>query len=253
MFQVARKTGDGMKVAIVSGAGSGLGRALCRQLAARGDMVVGIGRREQALHETGEGLPEGRYRAVAGDVADPAAMAAIVERVVAEHGRVDALVANAAVYPRRSIEASDPLDWMGVLHINVGGVFNLARAVLPAMKSAAHGRIVVVGSFAHVAPIADSSAYSASKAATSALTRSIAAEVGPDYPDILVNEWVPGSLRTEMGVPDGIPPEVAARWGLDLIDASAGGATGRVYNGRDLVEPPQSLKRRVLNRLRLRR
>lgn len=237
------------RIIVITGASAGLGRALAREAAGRGDTVIAVGRNQQGLQETGRGLPSARYHAEVVDVADFAAVESLLARVLQEHGRVDALIANAAVYPRLSLVEQTTADWMQVLAINVGGVVASVRAVLPAMMAVAHGRIIVVGSFADGAPIANSSAYSASKGALHSLVRAIEAELAGDFPDILVNEWVPGGLRTDMGTPDGIDPDVAARWGIDLLDLRAGGPSGRIFDRDRLVDPPQSFKRRLLRRL----
>ena len=75
--------------------------------------------------------------------------------------------------------------------------------------------------------------------------------MGSDYPDLLVNEWVPGGLATRMGVADGHKPEDAARWGLALLDLPPGGPTGQIFNEDRMEEPVLGLKQRVLRKLRL--
>lgn len=240
------------RIVIVTGAGGGLGRALVRAVARRGDLAVAFGRDASRLAETGTGLDDSSFMPVIVDAADFDGIGSAVEQVVAVHGQIDALFANAATYPRVSLLKQPPEEWMDVLRLNVGGVAAACRAVLPAMMRRASGRILIVGSFADIAPIPDSSAYSASKGALHALSKAIAIEVGSDYPDILVNEWVPGSLRTGMGIPTGIDPDVAAGWGVALLDQPPGGPTGRIFDRNWLVEPPRSLKQRVLAKVGLR-
>jgi NAD(P)-dependent dehydrogenase (short-subunit alcohol dehydrogenase family) len=237
------------RIVIVTGAGAGLGRALVREAAKRGDIAVGFGRDAAALTETGAATEAVRYHAETVDVSDFAALDAAVKRVIDRYGRIDALFCNAAVYPRISLVDQDPRDWMEVLAINVGGAMASIRATLPTMMAEAKGRIVVVGSFADRVPIPESSAYSASKAALHPLVKAVVAELAGDFPDILVNEWVPGALNTKMGVPEGYDPAEAACWGIDLLDLPAGGPSGRIFERNELVEPPQSLKRRLLRKL----
>lgn len=241
------------RIVIITGAGAGLGRALAREAAARGDIAIAFGRDQGRLAETGTGLYPARYFREIVDVADFPSVEAAVQRVLARYGRIDALFANAAVYPRMSLLEQEPADWMQVLAVNVGGVMASVRAVLPAMMAEAKGRIVAVGSFADLAPIPGSSAYCASKGALHSLVKAFAVELAGDFPDILINEWVPGALRTSMGIPEGHEPAEAARWGMDLIDLPAGGPTGRLFDRNRLVEPPRSLKRRIVNKLLLRR
>lgn len=240
------------KIIVVTGAGDGLGQALAREAVSRGNIAIGIGRNAQSLAQTGEGLPSGRYEHEVADVADWAQVESAIGRVLARHGRIDALFANAAIYPRAALLEQDPADWMHTIAVNVGGVLHACRAVLPGMMDRASGRIVAVGSFADIAPIADSSAYSASKGALHALVKAMATEISCDFPDILINEWVPGALRTGMGTASGIEPAQAARWGLDIIATPAGGPTGRIYQRDQLQVPPRSLKRRIFDRLLMR-
>lgn len=240
------------QVIAITGAGDGLGRALAREAAARGNIVLGIGRTEATLVETGAGLPEGRYSHAVADVADWAQVEKAISGAIARHGRIDILFANAAVYPRAGLLDQDPQDWMHTLAINVGGVFNACRAVLPGMMARTSGRILVVGSFADIAPIPEASAYSVSKGALHPLVKSMAAEISCDFPDILINEWVPGAMQTGMGIPDGLEPAVAARWGLDIAATGPGGPTGQIYNGNQLVQAPRSFKRRLLDKLLMR-
>lgn len=239
------------RVVIVTGAGAGLGRALARGLAAQGDRVVAIGRDAAALAETGRPLAPDRFVGLVADVGEHEALIAAIRQVIARERRIDGLFANAAIY-RRGLVGEQPLaDFMQTLAINVGGVAAAIQAVLPAMMDRAQGRIVVVGSFADRGAEADSAGYAASKGALHALTRAVAAEVGADYPNVLVNEWVPGSLATRMGIAEGHPPERAAAWGLKLLDLPPGGPTGQIFVEDRMEEPPLGLKRRLLRKLHL--
>lgn len=237
------------RIVLITGAGAGLGRALVREAGMRGDIAVGLSRDPVSLAETGRELPPGKFEAETVDVSDFQKVDDIVARILGRHGRIDALFCNAAVYPRLPLLDESPDDWMKTLAINVGGVMASMRAVLPSMMAEAKGRVVVVGSFADRAPIPNSSAYSASKGALHALVKAAVAELAGDFPDILINEWVPGALQTKMGIPEGHDPSVAARWGMDLLDLPPGGPSGRIYDCNQIVEPPQSFKRRVLRKI----
>lgn len=239
------------RVIIITGAGAGLGRALAHGALAAGDRVVAIGRDAGTLDETGKGADPRRYLPRIVDVADFTTLEGTIASAIAELGRVDGLFANAAIYPRAYL-VDQPVDvLMHVLAVNVGGVAAACRAVLPTMMRQARGRIITVGSYADKGPLPDSSAYSASKGALHALTKGIAAEVGTDYPDILVNEWVPGSLATRMGIADGMPPEVAARRGIELLDLPAGGPSGEIMWHEGMEMPPLPLKQKILRKLGL--
>lgn len=237
------------RTVVITGASGGLGRALAQEAAQRGDVPIGFARDEAGLAVTQCSISTGRFEGEIVDVSEFAKVSDAVSRVIERHGRVDALICNAAVYPRLSLLEQSPDDWMQVLAINVGGVMACIRAVLPSMMAEAKGRIIVVGSFADMSPLPKSSAYSASKGALHSLVKATVAELAGDFPDILVNEWIPGALRTQMGIPEGIDPAEAARWGIDLLNLPPGGPTGRVFERNLLVEPPQSFKRRVLRKL----
>lgn len=239
------------RIVIVTGAGGGLGRALVRAVARRGHLAIAFGRDADRLQETGAGLTAGQCEPYIVNAADLDAVTHAVATIADRHGRIDGLFANAACYPRLSLLDQTPTAWMNVLQLNVGGVMAACRAALPIMMRTGHGRVITVGSFADIAPIADSSAYAASKGALHALTRAMACDIGSDYPDILINEWVPGALNTQMGVPHGIDVDLAAQWGAALLDLEPGGPTGRMFEGDHLVEPTRSLKQRVLGKIGL--
>jgi len=239
------------KIILVTGAGAGLGRALVRAAAARGDTAIAVGRSAAALAETAAGIDPARIRTAVGDVRDGARLREIADDAERRHGAIDAAFANAAIYPRGHVQDADDASAADAFQVNVGGAANTIAAVLPGMMRRARGRIILLGSFAQLDPLPDSWAYSASKAAVSVLMRATAREVHGDYPGILVNEWVPGSLATDMGVPEGHDPAKAALWGLSIVDLPDGGPSGRVFNEDRLVEPPLSFKRKILRKLRL--
>lgn len=239
------------RVVAITGAGTGLGRALARQAVRDGDKVIAIGRNEAALVETGAGLDPALYGHKLADMADFAAVERVICEIAAEHGRIDGLFANAAVYPRVAVLDQPSQDFLDVLAVNVGGVVAACRAALLPMIATGHGRILIVGSFADHDPIPESAAYAASKGALHALTRALAAEIGPEHHDILINEWVPGALNTAMGIAEGFDPADAARWGLKLLDLPRGGPNGKLFNQGKLQEPALSLKQRIRRKIGL--
>lgn len=243
--------GQPARVVLVTGAGAGLGRSLARALAARGDIAVAVGRSPEGLEQTAAGADRSRLLTAVADVRDAAALARVADDALARFGRIDGLFANAAVHPRGRIHEQDPAEALDVLAINVLGASNAIRAVLPAMMRKAHGRVIVVGSFADLDPLPEAWAYSASKGALHAVAKAAAAEVRGDFPDILVNEWVPGVLRTRMGLAEGIDPDVAAGWGLKWLDLPPGGPSGRLFSRDAIVEPAVSFRRRLLRRFGL--
>ncbi len=232
-------------IAVITGAGSGLGRALAVELA-RKMPVVGFGRRLDAVQETAT-LAD-NFTPMQVDVADSQA----VDAAFAKIGPVSLLINNAAVYPRRDFLQETGDSFAHTMQINLGGMVNCNLAALKSMAETGEGRILNVASFADIAPLPASSAYSVSKGAGRILTRALVADLGDRFPDIVITDWLPGMLATGMGIADGLPPETAAKWGAKLAlwhDPSLNGVTFEM--DRELL-PPQSLKRRLKNKLLLR-
>lgn len=236
-------------IAIVTGAGGGLGRALAVELMARGMAVAGIGRDGAALAQTA-GQGGGRFVALVADVADPAAVEAAFARLDAEGLVPRILINNAAVYDHADFLTAPPAYLDHAMAVNFGGTVTCTRAALQRMVQAGgRGRIVNVATFADLAPLPGSMAYSVSKGAARIFTRALVADIGDRLPDIVVNDWIPGALATRMGIADGIAPETAARWGAALAlwhDRSLQGAT--FERDREVIAP-RSLKRRIKDRL----
>ena len=179
------------RVALVTGAGSGIGAEIARELAASGAQVVATDRRPDRI------TPTAGMTGRALDVTDRAAYAGLVDEVVAEHGRVDILVGNAGVVmaPRPLAECGDD-EWDRVMGVNAKGVFNGLACVLPHMIGRGSGVVLNVGSVTAVKQVAGLGAYGASKVAVTALTRTAALEAGPH--GVRVNELQPGATLTPM-------------------------------------------------------
>jgi NAD(P)-dependent dehydrogenase (short-subunit alcohol dehydrogenase family) len=189
-------------VAIVTGAGSGIGRAVTRGFLHAGYRVALAGRREDALRETVADLPdasEGRVLVVPTDVTDPAAVRYLFERVNGEWGRIDVLFNNAGLFG-----APTPLDefaidqWNAVVETNLTGSFLCAQFAFRAMKSQAPrgGRIINNGSISAQVPRPNAIAYTASKHAITGLTKAIALE-GRAF-DIACGQIDIGNAATEL-------------------------------------------------------
>jgi NAD(P)-dependent dehydrogenase (short-subunit alcohol dehydrogenase family) len=201
-------SGSRRRVAIVTGAGGGIGRATAQVLAGRGLHVVVADVADAAAAATVELVVDagGSAEAVHLDVGDASSVSAVVDAVAARHGRLDVLINNAAVL---GVEA--PVDeigtdaWQRTLRINLTGAFLCARSVVPHLKRGGGGRIVNVASRAWLGA-ADLVAYSVSKGGLISLTRSLAIELGP-Y-GITVNTVSPTAVATPMHL--GLPPEERA-------------------------------------------
>ncbi|MFC3135905.1 SDR family NAD(P)-dependent oxidoreductase [Microbaculum marinum] len=197
------------RVAIVTGAGRGIGRAVAQTFATEGAAVVAGARSSsdlEALVEeiTGRGA---RAIAVAGDIGDPATSERLVRAAVETFGGCDVLANLAAIGgPVGNVEELDPDDWNQTFRINVTGTFLACRAVLPEMKRRGGGRIVNVASGLAERVQPGQSAYSATKAAVVQFSRVLAEEARDA--GINVNAVHPGIVRTKM-VADllSLPPE----------------------------------------------
>ncbi|HEX6618322.1 MAG TPA: SDR family oxidoreductase [Solirubrobacteraceae bacterium] len=192
---------DHDRVAVVTGAGSGLGREVTRVLLGAGYRVALAGRREEALRETlaGADAAPDRVIVVPTDVADREAVAALFARVRDELGRVDVLFNNAGVFGRTApIEDIAFEDWQGVVATNLSGAFACAQEAYRAMKdqSPRGGRIINNGSISAHVPRPFAVGYTATKHAMTGLTKQIALE-GRAH-DIACGQIDIGNAATEM-------------------------------------------------------
>jgi NAD(P)-dependent dehydrogenase (short-subunit alcohol dehydrogenase family) len=238
--------------AVVTGAGTGLGRALAIELARQGVQVAGFGRRAELLAETSK-LAGPRFTPVRLDVGDPDAVKAGMDVVSRALGSVSLLINNAAVYPRLDFLDETPESFMQSVAINLGGVAACSHAALGQMVEKGYGRILNVSTFADLAPIPASSAYSVSKGAARILTRALVADICDRFPDIVINDWMPGSLATDMGIAEGLDPALAARWGVSLALWHDRSLTGTVWERDTEQLPMRSLKGRVKDALLMRK
>jgi len=165
-----------MAVAVVTGAGSGVGRAAARTLLAAGFQVALAGRREDALIETGEGFPENAL-VVPADVSREDSVVALFETVVARFGRVDVLFNNAGMNVRATpLEDFSLSAWEKVVGVNLTGAFLCAREAFKVMKTHGGGRIINNGSISASVPRPHAVAYNATKHAMTGLTKSLSLE-----------------------------------------------------------------------------
>jgi 2-hydroxycyclohexanecarboxyl-CoA dehydrogenase len=182
------------KIAIVTGAGQGIGRAIAGKFAAEGATVVVTDLDEATARETAGGLP-GAVAMVA-DVTDRAGVAAMAGQVVEQFGRIDILVNNAGWDKASPFVDSDPADWDRAIAVNLYGVLHTARAVLPVMASQGHGAVVNLGSDAGRVGSSGEAVYSAAKGGVIAFTKSLAREMARHQ--IRVNCVCPGPTDTAL-------------------------------------------------------
>lgn len=192
------------RVAVVTGASGGLGRAICRGLAAAGATVVGVDLKAAADTAADTRAAGGEWLGIVADVTSPEDTHDVADRVVATYGRCDILVNNAGV---ADICGWDELSyelWQQVLRVNLDGQFLMAKALVPAMREHGYGRIVNISSTSVAMPVDNFIAYRVSKMGVIGLTRALAS-LGAD--GITANAVSPSLTPT--GMTDGrVPDEV---------------------------------------------
>lgn len=188
------------RVAIVTGASSGIGRATALRFAKEGAAVLALARRGDRLEELAQSNP--RIEGVVCDVCDHDALAKCVDHAVSRHGAVDLLVNNAGFsYYERHAESSLE-HWRKTQAVNIEAMYVLAKLVVPHMIERRYGRIVNVSSTQSIASEAIVGAYAASKGAINAWSRALAVDLAEH--GILVNVVAPGCTHTEMSIIDGV-------------------------------------------------
>jgi NAD(P)-dependent dehydrogenase (short-subunit alcohol dehydrogenase family) len=257
------------KVALVTGAGKGLGRVFAQSLATAGATVVLSGRSAGDLIETarlieGEG---GKAFAVPFDVASRDGVEKSVADIERAHGRIDILVNNAGLWgPIDNLWQADPEAWWRTMEVHIGGAFNCSRSVLPGMIARGAGRIINIVSHAGVHRWPTCSAYSVSKAAVVKLTENLGVELSRTgvsvfayHPGLLTiglgeqasdMQAAPGSaadraaawIRSEFAAGRAVTPERAAEVLVALASGQADGLSGRYLTVDDELAALESRK-----------
>jgi NAD(P)-dependent dehydrogenase (short-subunit alcohol dehydrogenase family) len=184
----------GMEAVVVTGAASGLGEALAREVVRSGGRVGLIDRRADALHALAEELGDGAVARVA-DVAQGEALTRAMDELDRELGALTAVVNNAGVGNLKRLVDHTDAEFDLLVRVNLNGVFNGIRAAVPLLRARGGGSIVNLASASGVRPTWGEGPYSAAKAAVIALTMTAALEEGPD---IRVNCVSPGFVRTPL-------------------------------------------------------
>lgn len=240
------------KVALVTGAGRGIGRAIALAYAREGARLALAARTLPEVQATAADARALGAEALAlrADVSDWGDVQAMVAATLAEFGRIDTLVNNAAVQtPIGPLWENDPPAWMRAIDVNLGGVFLCCHAVLPAMIGQGEGKIINLSGGGATAPRPYFSAYAASKAAIVRLTETLAHEVRGH--GIQVNAIAPGAIATDMTnevlaagaaageaaraeaartKAAGTAPEAAAGLAVFLASAESGRLSGRLIS-----------------------
>jgi len=231
------------RVAIVTGGNGGIGLGMARGLADAGAAVAVVGRNEAKSKAAVEDLAKRGVRAiaVATDVTDKAAVAAMVARVIGELGRIDILVNNAGMSIRKPPHELELDEWSKVIDTNLTSAFLCSKAAYPALKTSGHGKIINIGSMMSIFGASFAAAYAASKGGIVQYTRACANAWAPD--NIQVNAILPGWIDTDLtkgarqqvtGLHERVLARTpAARWGA--IDDFAGIAVFLASPASDFV------------------
>jgi 2-dehydro-3-deoxy-L-rhamnonate dehydrogenase (NAD+) len=194
------------RTAIVTGAATGIGQAISIRLAAAGATIAVVDLNLPGAQQSAAALPNGAF-ALQADVADAASVGQAVDKVLQQTGQIDILVNNAGIAgPAAYIWDQTDEDWQRNIAINLTGVFNFCRAVIPHMRKRAYGRIVNVASIAGKEGNPRMTPYSATKAGVIGLTKSLGKEVATE--GICVNAVSPAVVQTQ--ILDQLTPEQVA-------------------------------------------
>jgi 2-hydroxycyclohexanecarboxyl-CoA dehydrogenase len=183
------------RVAIVTGAGRGIGRAIAEKLAAEGAVLVAADIDEAAAKQTADDLG-GDATGVRADVTSRESVAAMADEATARFGRIDVLVNNAGWDVAGPFVDSDPADWDRIIAINLYGVLHACHAVLPVMAAQKHGAVVNIGSDAGRVASTGEAVYSAAKGGVIAFTKTLAREQARH--GVRVNCVCPGPTDTAL-------------------------------------------------------
>jgi 3-oxoacyl-[acyl-carrier protein] reductase len=193
---IAASSFDG-KVAIVTGASRGIGRAIAMELASRGARVVCAAREQNAQPVTDEiTAAGGRAETASADMTDSASLERLIGGVVSQHGRIDVLVSNAGITRDQLMLRMKRADWDEVLATNLTAAFTLCQAALKPMIKQRAGRIVAISSVVGQSGNAGQANYAASKAGLIGFCKSLAREVASRH--VTVNVVAPGLIDTDM-------------------------------------------------------
>ncbi|TVY05388.1 SDR family NAD(P)-dependent oxidoreductase [Paenibacillus cremeus] len=217
------------KVAVVTGAGRGIGKEIAYTLASEGVTTVITDINQSYLDEIRRDFAELGYEGsqYLCDVRDYGQIEAMVQSIAQEHGRIDILVNNAGVLGGGSVDTLPEQIWDLNLDVNLKGTFLMCKAITPIMKKQRSGRIINAASFAAIVPSIGTAAYASSKAGVEQLTRVLAGELGPW--NVTVNCYAPGMIPTEMNHFAEQPPEKQQQL-LDTLTLRRWGSKKEVAN-----------------------
>jgi len=218
------------KVAVVTGGGDGIGRAICELFAEEGAAVVIAEKNPDKGKQAAEQIARsgGRPHFTATDVADEASVVRMAAEAARVFGRVNVLVNNAAIFVLKGIDAT-PEEWRQILDVNVMGPALVAKHVVPLMRKAGGGAIVNIASMSSFIAQPEFVTYNSSKAALATMTRCMALDLAPDK--IRVNAVCPGTVWTQ------IVQRLTRERGMDRAAADAHPDWGGAHILKRIAEP----------------
>ncbi len=200
------------KVALVTGAGRGIGRACALRLAAEGAKVVAAGRQAAPLLQTVQQVTArgGEGKAIPADVSSSDDVARLLGELEQSFGRLDIVVNNAGTHLVADVERTSEQDWDRLLDVNLKGTYLVCRGAIPLVRRSGGGSIINIGSILSIVGMKDRAAYCASKGGVLLLSKAMALDLAPDK--IRVNCVCPGAVLTEMmeGILGRAPDPIAA-------------------------------------------
>lgn len=188
------------KVAVVTGAGRGIGKAIAIEYGTNGAKVCCLSRSQEEINDTADFINKSNGNAIAlsCDVSNYNELDEVFQKIYKAYGGIDIVVINAGIdYKSKSVEESDIEEWKAIMDINLTGAYYTAKVAIPYIKKQGGGKIITIGSGLGHKGRADNSAYSCSKAGLWMLTRVLSQEL--QRFNISVNELIPGPVITDMG------------------------------------------------------
>lgn len=204
------------KIAVVSGAASGIGLATARVFAAQGARVILLDRDEARLGEALAMLGDGGHRSVLMDVTQEEAWITLAQQIDREHGRLDVLVNNAGFGAFRSIADTTFEAWRAILSVNLDSVFLATKYLLPLLTASGRGSIVNVSSIRGIMGAPNTGSYCASKGGVRLFTKATAMECAALENGVRANSIHPGHVETPLTAGAYADPVIAARLKADI-------------------------------------